>query len=637
VSAAGARRVVLGMVAALAACSGSPTKAPAPVSGVPLTARILEPNGEITVLAGSVFSLKAAFDQGALEVDPDTVVWRSSLQGELARATAADGVVLGAGEHVVTADASLGTSSGSAHTKVTAAYVGARILRPQDGAHLRPAAAIALGAAGVGLEGGTSVQLVSSTTPGPAQRTAHFVWSSSLDGYLGAGDTVRVGSLSPGRHRITLDLLYDDVARGTVSGGAAVEVVVDTPPAVSIDAPACDGSAMVEVGAVQVLSASASDAEDGALTGGFVDLLTGDTHAGDSWELASSVVGEHPIEFEATDALGERASVVCPVLVVPAGGGLAEVFPPLDAINAALPAGGDVRFVGGDGEGRLLVGVVGGLVVVDAAGTPSGLYGAAELGLGGTPTVGGAVASSGRVLLGTASGVVECTWLDGVPSGCGSVDVHSSTAVALDGDLAGSGMVAAASPLGLLVGSVAGGALTTTFFPRSLMSTGGSVYGVAFAGGSLFVATGGGLCVIRAPLALLSSGASTIACDEVVTQATSVLSTSALRALAAASGMLWIGTLDGLGRYDLGTGKTAHLGVEAGLADVLVEAVSVDSAGILWVGTAGGLNRVDPRTLRVMTLRLPEWSGSPEVRSVHVERGRVWLGTATGVVAYTVD
>src|SRR5512145_2514420 len=64
-------------------------------------------------------------------------------------------------------------------------------------------------------------------------------------------------------------------------------------------------------------------------------------------------------------------------------------------------------------------------------------------------------------------------------------------------------------------------------------------------------------------------------------------------------GFMWLGTEDGLNRYDGYTFKTykPDPDVPESLSDRWITAIVEDAEGYLWIGTRqGGLNRFDPRT-----------------------------------------
>jgi signal transduction histidine kinase/ligand-binding sensor domain-containing protein/ActR/RegA family two-component response regulator len=95
-----------------------------------------------------------------------------------------------------------------------------------------------------------------------------------------------------------------------------------------------------------------------------------------------------------------------------------------------------------------------------------------------------------------------------------------------------------------------------------------------------------------------------------------------------ADGTLWIGTLGGLAR--LQDGRASTLAVEQGLAGQAVQSVIRARSGSLWVATATGLSRLDAGRVRNYTVR----DGLPHdgVRVVAEDgAGRLWAGTDAGL------
>lgn len=97
------------------------------------------------------------------------------------------------------------------------------------------------------------------------------------------------------------------------------------------------------------------------------------------------------------------------------------------------------------------------------------------------------------------------------------------------------------------------------------------------------------------------------------------------------AGFLWVGSEDGLARYDGRTFTTwrTRRADSTSLPNGIVLTINEDAAGYLWVGTHGGIGRFDPprQTFRTWRAQLP----GARTPSFDYD-SRVWVGATTGAV-----
>lgn len=145
---------------------------------------------------------------------------------------------------------------------------------------------------------GTGIDEEDGTLSGGA-----LVWSSSIDGMIGIGGSVRDIPMSTGTHTITLTVTDSD--GGTAS--AAVSITLNpegnTIPTVGITAPA--DSSSFNQGSFITFSGSGVDVEDGNLTGSslvWTSSIDGQIGTGNSFTIKDLSIGNHAIRLTATDS-----------------------------------------------------------------------------------------------------------------------------------------------------------------------------------------------------------------------------------------------------------------------------------------------------------------------------------------------
>lgn len=80
-----------------------------------------------------------------------------------------------------------------------------------------------------------------------------------------------------------------------------------------------------------------------------------------------------------------------------------------------------------------------------------------------------------------------------------------------------------------------------------------------------------------------------------------------------------------------------YLGQKEGLSNTFVNTIAQDSTGFIWIGTINGLNRYDSRAIRVYTANNHDSTAVPNlnITSLYTDKkGVLWIGTRNGLCSY---
>jgi len=98
-------------------------------------------------------------------------------------------------------------------------------------------------------------------------------------------------------------------------------------------------------------------------------------------------------------------------------------------------------------------------------------------------------------------------------------------------------------------------------------------------------------------------------------------------------GFMWIGTLDGLNRYDGYSIIKFNINNNDSnsLSNGTIRALSEDGIGRIWIGTDNGLNVFFPETQQIIQVKSPFLSSSLSIQSLLADDDFLWIGTRKGL------
>jgi Bacterial Ig-like domain (group 2) len=314
------------------------------------TASITSPAPGLVIASGLAITFTGTgIDAEEGSLTGESLSWTSSLDGTLGTGTTVVRSDLSIGDHLVTLTARDGEGAEStAEVSVTV------VDGPPIVTILEPSADTVVKVGDAVTFRGNATDHVEGDIPGDS-----LVWTSSLDGSLGTGDSLTTSGLTLGDHLITLTASDSQGSTGVDS--VMVSVKANEAPTVTITNPSAGASVGDRSGVT--LQGSAEDPEDGALTGSALvwsSNLDGQLGTGTSVGSGALTIGTHVVTLTATDSEGAAGSATVsftvfdepPPLLTPvlafvgeAGGTLtlsvtnsASYDPELFVLDGSLPA-----------------------------------------------------------------------------------------------------------------------------------------------------------------------------------------------------------------------------------------------------------------------------------------------------------
>ncbi len=193
------------------------------------------------------------------------------------------------------------------------------------GGNTAPQVTISAPANGSSFPQGTSVGFAGTASDDEdGNLTSSLAWTSSLDGAIGSGGSFSA-TLSAGTHTVTASVTDSGGLQGSDQISVTITVVGNSPPSVSISAPA-NGSSFPE-GTSVAFAGTASDPEDGNLTSSLAWASNRDGAIGNGGSFSATLsVGTHTITAAVTDSGGLQGSDQITVTITGEGGCEGNVF-----------------------------------------------------------------------------------------------------------------------------------------------------------------------------------------------------------------------------------------------------------------------------------------------------------------------
>lgn len=307
--------------------------------GNPFTTIVSPVNGGTYTDEASISFTGTSLDCEDGPLSGGSLVWTSDVDGQLGTGGSVQKTGLTTGDHVITLTA---TDSGGNTGVATAAITiventdpVAYILLPVNNSTYSEGATISFS--------GTGIDFEENTLTGGA-----LVWTSSIDGQIGTGNTFISTGLSIGAHTVTLTVTDSggrtDTSKITLNitagSGSIPTAVLITP---------LDGALYIEGMAVS-FTGTGTDAQDGALSGSSLSWFSSEDGllgTGSPLEVSSLSAATHTITLTVIDSDGFSDTDTATIGVYPTGQNLppqANILTPAD--GTSVEEGSNILFTG---------------------------------------------------------------------------------------------------------------------------------------------------------------------------------------------------------------------------------------------------------------------------------------------------
>jgi len=457
------------------------------------------------------------------------------------------------------------------------------------GAGAPPSCTISLPVAMDFYQTGKAVTLTGTCTdPETGMLTTGLVWTSSLDGPLGEGANDSATLSMPGIHTIELCAMDPRDSKSMACDQVTVTATLTAQPNVSITSIKQSNSTMQPFRSTAPISLVGQGTGAG-ISLSWSDSIRGALGTGPSASLTSPEIGKHVATLRGTDRNNVTLSTTASFTVLAPGQG--ALIEPYVSVNTTLGSAGgstNVAVLGRDPSDRVYAAANSKLYRFDADQVNPLAAVALE-----TPAISGAVqdvfvdVAAQLAYLATGAGLTVCSYV--VATGIGTACNTFS-----GGDLPSNSVrsvlrfTATNNKQVLLIGTISG-LLDADAVSGS--NEGNTAFGVR------------------------------------------------VDALAAAAGLAWAATDDGLYRYNPVNRQTQQFGADEGAPSDTLTSLAVDAAGHLWVGSTNGLARFVPGPNTWTIWRTAQDLVNDSVNAVAVARvviagvarDVIWVATNGGV------